>query len=59
MKAQKVMVKIEVEALSIATLKGLLADVVSQIEREAETGTLLMTDGDSVKWVTKREDVEF
>lgn len=59
MKANKVMVKIEVEMLSIDTLKGLLAEVVSQVQKECETGTLQMADGDSMKWDTKREEVIF
>ena len=59
MKAQKVNLQIELEALSIDTIKGLLAEVVIQIEKEAETGELKMNDGDSVKWTTNKENIEF
>ena len=59
MKAQKVNLQIELEALSIDTIKGLLTEVVIQIEKEAETGELKMNDGDSVKWTTNKENIEF
>lgn len=59
MKAEKVTVTISVEALSIDSLRGLLSNVIEQVDRESETGLLRMSDGDEVSWSTKREAVEF
>jgi len=59
MKAEKVTVKIEMQALSIDCLKGMLANVIEQIEGEAESGHLAMADGDCIKWETVRESVVF
>ena len=59
MKAQKVKISIEVEVLSVDVLKSMLAAAVDQIEREAESGMLRMSDGDEVSWSVIREDVEF
>ena len=59
MKSQKVTVKIEMESLSIDVLQGMVAEVVSQISREIESGSMVMQDGDCIKWSTVREDVEF
>ncbi len=59
MKAEKVTVKIEMEALSIDCLKGMLAMVTEQIDQEAESGHLSMADGDCIKWTTTRTPVTF
>jgi hypothetical protein len=58
MKAQKVIVKIEVESLHIDVLRSMLAQVSEQVEYGAESGSLSMDDGDSVKWTTTRTPVE-
>jgi hypothetical protein len=59
MKADKVTVKIEVECLSIDVLPSLLADVAKQVDNEAESGYLRMSDGDCIEWKTERKTVEF
>ena len=59
MKANKVTVKITVEALSIECLHTLLAKVIEQVREEYENGKLTADDGDTVEWETTREAVEF
>ena len=59
MKAQKVTVTIVVEVLSIDVVSGLVPEALLHIDREHENGFLSSSDGDSVKWTTVREDVEF
>lgn len=59
MKASKVIVKIKIEALSIDTLRGLLMQVIAEVENEIENGKLIADDGDSVKWKTTRKKVKF
>ena len=57
MKTQKVTVTIKLEALSIQVLRGMLNDVIEQVEREVESGVLEMSDGDRIEWETKRTNV--
>ena len=57
MKTQKVTVTIKLEALDIQVLRGMLNDVIEQVEREAESGVLEMSDGDRIEWETKRNNV--
>jgi hypothetical protein len=59
MKAQKVSVEIKIESLDIAVLRGMLFNVIDQIEKEATSGELLMSDGDLIKWSTTHTAVEF
>lgn len=59
MKANKVVVTIRIEMLSIDVLRTMLATVIEQVENEAESGALLMADGDQVEWLTERIPVEF
>ena len=59
MKAQKVTVKIEMEALSVDVLRGLLEKVLMHVESETENGQLSASDGDSIKWSTTRKDITF
>ena len=59
MKAEKVTVTIEMEALSIDVLRSMLLEVIENIEDEAESGELSMADGDFIKWETTREAVSF
>lgn len=59
MKAQKVTLKIKLEALSIDTVQGMLMQLAEHIGDEAESGRLEMPDGDSIKWKTTRKPVEF
>ena len=58
MKAEKVTVTIVMESLSIDVLKGMLTDVIEQVERGAISGELSMSDGDLIKWSSKFESVE-
>lgn len=59
MKASKVVVSIRMESLSIDTLAGILASVIEQVDGEAESGMLVMADGDQIEWATERTEVEF
>ncbi len=59
MKAEKVTVMIEMEALSIDCLRGMINNAVRQIEAEAENGSLVMNDGDTVRWTTTKKPVVF
>lgn len=59
MKAQKVTVRILIEALSIDCLPGLLTEVIENVRGEKENGELRMQDGDHVAWETERKNVEF
>lgn len=59
MKANKVTVIIRMESLSIDTLRGMLNQVADRVEDEAESGKLVMADGDQIEWTTGREIVEF
>ena len=59
MKANKIIVEITTETLSIDCLKSLLSQVIGQIENENENGMLNANDGDSVKWKTTHKLIEF
>jgi hypothetical protein len=59
MNATKVTVTIEVEALSVDCLRGLAEHAIHQIESEFEGGELRATDGDTVRWLIVRKDVQF
>lgn len=58
MKAQKVTLKIEVNTLDIASMQALLVDLISNLDKEVESGALSMADGDKIEWETTREDIE-
>ncbi len=58
MKTQKVTLKIEVNSLDIASARGLLLQMIDNIENEAESGSLYMSDGDKVEWNTSRKNVD-
>jgi len=59
MKADKVAVKITVEALSIDCLWSLLAQAAEQVKCGNENGNLRADDGDTITWKTERTAVEF
>jgi len=59
MRADKVKVTIEFEALSIDCIEGMLGEVVRNISKEVESGFIRMSDGDEIKWKTERLPVEF
>lgn len=59
MKANKVVVTITVEALSIDAVPGLVSQAVEQIQREMVPGELEADDGDAVLWKTSITPVEF
>lgn len=58
MKANKVTVKINTETLHIDSVPAMLYKVIESIRNEAESGSFIMSDGDSVFWETDREPVE-
>jgi hypothetical protein len=59
MKANKVTVKIKVEALSVDSIPGLLGAVEEQLKKEVTAGRLCMDDGDRVSWSIKTKGVQF
>ena len=59
MKANKVTVTITMKALSIDVLPAMVSRVLVQVDSEIENGELSLSDGDFIKWETKREKVEF
>ena len=59
MKANKVVVEITTESLSIDCLRSLLAQATEQVGLGVESGILRAGDGDLVKWETTRKLVEF
>ena len=59
MKANKVTVIITMEALSIDALPAMISRAILQVQGEVENGELSMSDGDFIKWETKREEVKF
>ena len=59
MKARKVMITIEIEALSIDVLPHLLSKVVEQVDAEMVSGELNADDGDFVSWTTRYKEVTF
>lgn len=59
MKADKVTVTIKMESLSIDVLRGMLEQVIANVDNEVESGKLAMQDGDVIEWETKRARVEF
>lgn len=59
MKADKVTVTIKMESLSIDVLRGMLEQVINNVDNEVESGNLAMQDGDVITWDTKRTPVEF
>jgi len=59
MKADKVVVKITIESLSIDVLQSMLLKVIEQVDQEVESGSIQMSDGDYVDWKTTRTPVSF
>ena len=59
MQANKFTVTVEIEALSLNTVPGLLYEVAEAMQQENRTGSLLKEDGDYVKWGSKSERVDF
>ena len=59
MKAQKVTLIIEIQVLSIDAAPSILMQATEQINKEVESGTLSMQDGDIVTWNTTRTPVQF
>lgn len=59
MKAEKITVTIKFEALSIDSLPAMISQMQMQISSEVESGLLRMSDGDEIKWDTKRTPIEF
>lgn len=59
MKAEKIIVTIVVEGLSIDILRGQLEEVLSAVGREHICGCLHSDDGDIVTWKTEKTPVSF
>ena len=59
MKAEKVILTIKMEALSLDVAKGLVFKALDQVEKEFPNGELQADDGDSISWKVDREPVEF
>jgi hypothetical protein len=59
MKAIKYTVRIEVEVLSFAVVPGIVGQAVEQIKNEMINGELVADDGDTVRWNTESEGVDF
>jgi len=59
MKAQKVTITITVEVLAVEAATGLVNQALQRIDAEYEHGLLMANDGDTVRWETVRESIEF
>ena len=59
MQATKYTVTIEVEVLSLDSVRALVFEVINVMDNENRTGSLLKEDGDFVKWGVKSERVDF
>ena len=57
MKAQKVTLKVEVDTLDIDSAKGLLLQMINNIDSGSQDGMLSMGDGDKITWNTSKKDV--
>lgn len=59
MKAVKYTLNIEIEVLSLDTVGGLLYELAEVMSNENIQGNLEKNDGDSIRWGTISESVEF
>ena len=59
MKATKYTVRIEVEVLSLAVVPSIVGQAIGQIKNEMINGELIADDGDTVRWTTEPESVDF
>ena len=59
MKATKYKVRIEVEVLSLAVVPSIVGQAIGQIKDEMINGELIADDGDTVRWTTEPESVDF
>ena len=59
MKAQKVVINIRIEGLSIDIIDAMVSEAVDRIKREYENGVLEANDGDKVEWQVTKTNVEF
>lgn len=59
MQATKYKVTVEVEVLSLDVVPSLLTEIANNIDNENISGSLLKDDGDSCKWETCSELVNF
>jgi hypothetical protein len=59
MNANKTILTVTVEVLSIDSTPALLSDVAEQIRGEFHNGSLTSSDGDRVTWKTESTPVEF
>ena len=59
MKATKYKVRIEVEVLSLAVVPSIVGQAIGQIKNKMINGELIADDGDTVRWTTEPESVDF
>tara|TARA_R110000772_G_scaffold17946_3_gene50038 strand:+ start:175260 stop:175439 length:180 start_codon:yes stop_codon:yes gene_type:complete len=57
MEATKITLKIELECLSMDTIRGLLLSAVDDMDKERINGSFSHDDGDNIKWELKTEKV--
>jgi len=58
LKATKYSVTIEVEALSLDAVPGLVMKAVQELQGECVKGSMQMNDGDTVSWIVLGRPVE-
>lgn len=59
MKANKLILKAEFHALSTETFKGLLLELIEELDKYNTSGELSKDDGDLTKWTTSSTEVSF
>ena len=59
MKANKIILRVTVEALSVGSLRGLLGKLWAEFEEGTTSGHLVANGGDTVEWGIERIPVEF
>ncbi len=58
-KTEKVTTVITVETLSEDSVPAMVDDVISQLHMETRNGELVKDDGDTIRWETIKDIVEF
>ena len=59
MKARKIILDINLQALSSDCFCSMLYQLIEQIKEEQMSGRLVASDGDTIEWFTKVIPVEF
>lgn len=58
MEAQKIIFTIKSETLSIDSIPALLREVVDELYNETYGGTHVKSDGDTIEWSIKYENIK-